>query len=154
MEILMSSKYPKDKFLYKRLFNLFGQRFLGNGLVTARDHEQWHKQRRIMDPAFSSLYLPFNERADKLMEKLSEEAENKTVANMLHLVNCVALDIITKILSKPDLVRSSEVGPGQYLEGRHWENQEPQGGASHINSHCVFRQDTSPTLPSMKVVCV
>ncbi|XP_020781675.2 cholesterol 24-hydroxylase-like isoform X1 [Boleophthalmus pectinirostris] len=107
-EILMSSKYPKDKFLYKRLFSLFGQRFLGNGLVTARDHEQWYKQRRIMDPAFSSLYLrgltsTFNERADKLMEKLSEEAENKTVANMLHLVNCVALDIIAKVAFGVDL---------------------------------------------------
>ncbi|KAA8583331.1 hypothetical protein FQN60_015877, partial [Etheostoma spectabile] len=29
-------------------------RFLGNGLITATDHEKWYKQRRIMDPAFSS----------------------------------------------------------------------------------------------------
>ncbi|MEQ2194667.1 hypothetical protein XENOCAPTIV_001182, partial [Xenoophorus captivus] len=76
-EILMSPKYLKDKVVYKRLFNLFGQRFFGNGLITARDHEMWYKQRRIMDPAFSSLYLrglmgTFNERAEKLMEKLSE----------------------------------------------------------------------------------
>ncbi|KAJ0027054.1 hypothetical protein NQD34_018054 [Periophthalmus magnuspinnatus] len=107
-EILMSPNYPKDKFFYKRLFNIFGQRFLGNGLVTALDHEQWYKQRRIMDPAFSSLYLrgltsTFNERADKLMDKLSEHAENKTVANMLHLFNCVALDVITKVAFGVDL---------------------------------------------------
>ncbi|CAK6963214.1 cholesterol 24-hydroxylase-like [Scomber scombrus] len=74
-EILMSPKYPKAKFLYKRLFNLFGQRFLGNGLVTAQNHELWYKQRRIMDPAFSSLYLgglmgTFNERAENLMKLL------------------------------------------------------------------------------------
>ncbi|KAK7907140.1 hypothetical protein WMY93_015752 [Mugilogobius chulae] len=107
-EVLMSSKYPKDKFLYKRLFNLFDQRFLGNGLVTARNHEQWYKQRRIMDPAFSSLYLrglmgTFNERAEKLMDKLSEEAENNTVANMLHLVNCVTMDVIAHVAFGVDL---------------------------------------------------
>ncbi|XP_033846327.1 cholesterol 24-hydroxylase-like isoform X3 [Periophthalmus magnuspinnatus] len=117
-EIIMSSKYPKDKFLYKRLFNLFGQRFLGNGLVTARNHEQWYKQRRIMDPAFSSLYLrglmsTFNERADKLMDKLSEHADNKTVANMLHLFNCVAMDIIAKVAFgvELDLLRTSSPFP-------------------------------------------
>ncbi|MEQ2282365.1 hypothetical protein AMECASPLE_039817, partial [Ameca splendens] len=53
-EILMSSKYLKDKVVYKRLFNLFGQRFFGNGLITAQDHEMWYKQRRIMDPALRS----------------------------------------------------------------------------------------------------
>ncbi|XP_044232450.1 cholesterol 24-hydroxylase-like isoform X1 [Thunnus albacares] len=107
-EILMSPKYPKDKFLYKRLFSLFGQRFLGNGLVTALDHEQWYKQRRIMDPAFSSLYLrglmgTFNETAEKLMSKLSEIADEKTEAKMLKLVNCVTLDVITKVAFGVDL---------------------------------------------------
>ncbi|XP_030577385.1 cholesterol 24-hydroxylase-like [Archocentrus centrarchus] len=107
-EVLMSPKYPKDKFVYKRLFYLFGQRFLGNGLVTAQDHEQWYKQRRIMDPAFSSVYLrglmgTFNERAEKLMDKLSDVAENKTEANMLHLVNSVTLDVITKVAFGVDL---------------------------------------------------
>uniref|UniRef100_A0A4W6D9I8 Cholesterol 24-hydroxylase n=1 Tax=Lates calcarifer TaxID=8187 RepID=A0A4W6D9I8_LATCA len=107
-EILMSPKYPKDKFVYKKLFNLFGQRFLGNGLVTAQDHKQWYKQRRIMDPAFSSLYLrglmgTFNETAEKLMEKLTDIADSKREANMLHLVNCVTLDVITKVAFGVDL---------------------------------------------------
>ncbi|XP_070843790.1 cholesterol 24-hydroxylase-like [Chaetodon trifascialis] len=107
-EILMSPKYPKNKLTYKRLFSLFGQRFLGNGLVTSQDHEQWYKQRRIMDPAFSSLYLrglmgTFNERAEKLMIKLSDFAETKTEANMLHLVNCVTMDVIAKVAFGVDL---------------------------------------------------
>ncbi|KAK2890379.1 hypothetical protein Q8A73_018679 [Channa argus] len=101
-EILMSSKYTKDEFSCKRLCNLFGQRFLGNGLITARDHELWYKQRRIMDPAFSSVYLrslmgTFNERAEKLMSKLSHVADDKTEATMLHLFNCVTLDVIAKV---------------------------------------------------------
>uniref|UniRef100_A0AAX7U9P3 Cytochrome P450, family 46, subfamily A, polypeptide 1, tandem duplicate 4 n=1 Tax=Astatotilapia calliptera TaxID=8154 RepID=A0AAX7U9P3_ASTCA len=83
-------------------------RFFGNGLITARDHEQWYKQRRIMDPAFSSLYLrglmgTFNETADKLMDKLAELADNKTEANMLHLLNCVTLDVISKVAFGVDL---------------------------------------------------
>ncbi|KAM9703853.1 cholesterol 24-hydroxylase-like isoform 1-T1 [Menidia menidia] len=107
-EILMSSKYPKQKFVYKRLFNLFGQRFFGNGLVTARDHDLWYKQRRLMDPSFSSLYLrglmgTFNERAEKLMDKLSEVSDNKTEANMLNLLNCVTLDVIAKVAFGMDL---------------------------------------------------
>uniref|UniRef100_A0A8C7XW25 Cholesterol 24-hydroxylase n=1 Tax=Oryzias sinensis TaxID=183150 RepID=A0A8C7XW25_9TELE len=101
-EVLMSPKHPKDKFTYKKLFHLFGQRFLGNGLITAQDHEMWYKQRRIMDPAFSSLYLrglmgTFNERAEKLMERLSEIADRNMEANMLNLVNCVTLDVINKV---------------------------------------------------------
>ncbi|XP_005724928.1 cholesterol 24-hydroxylase-like isoform X2 [Pundamilia nyererei] len=107
-QILMSPKYPKDKLVYKRLANLFGQRLLGNGLATARDHEQWYKQRRIMDPAFSSLYLrglmgTFNERAEKLMDKLADVADSKTEANMLQLVNYVTLDVITKVAFGVDL---------------------------------------------------
>uniref|UniRef100_A0AAY5L3H6 Cholesterol 24-hydroxylase n=1 Tax=Esox lucius TaxID=8010 RepID=A0AAY5L3H6_ESOLU len=101
-EVLMSPKYPKDRLVYKRLFNLFGQRFLGNGLVTAHDHDLWYKQRRIMDPAFSSLYLQslmgtFNERADMLMDKLGEMADTNTATSMQHMFNCVTLDVITKV---------------------------------------------------------
>nr|XP_033503761.1 cholesterol 24-hydroxylase-like [Epinephelus lanceolatus] len=117
-EVLMSPKYPKDRFLYKRLFYLFGQRFLGNGLVTAQDHEQWHKQRRIMDPAFSSLYLrglmgTFNERAEKLMTKLTDIADSKTEAHMLRLVNFVTLDVIAKVAFGVDLdqLKDSSVFP-------------------------------------------
>ncbi|XP_059211920.1 cholesterol 24-hydroxylase-like [Centropristis striata] len=107
-EILMSPKYPKDKFLCNSLFNLFGQRFLGTGLVTARDHDHWYKQRRIMDPAFSSLYLrglmgTFNERAEKLMIKLTDVADNKTETSMLKLVNFVTLDVIAKVAFGVDL---------------------------------------------------
>nr|AUX14952.1 cytochrome p450 CYP46A2 [Kryptolebias marmoratus] len=107
-EILMSPKYLKDKFVYKKLYNLFGQRFFGNGLVTVQNHELWYKQRRIMDPAFSTLYLrgligTFNERAEKLMDKLADAADNNTEANMLHLVNCVTLDVIAKVAFGMDL---------------------------------------------------
>ncbi|XP_061560138.1 cholesterol 24-hydroxylase-like [Phycodurus eques] len=107
-EVLMSSKYTKDMFLHKRLFSMFGQRFLGNGLVTARDYDQWHKQRRIIEPAFSSLYLrslmgTFNEQAEKLMTKLADIADKKSEARMLELVNRVTLGVIVKVAFGMDI---------------------------------------------------
>ncbi|KAM6965515.1 cholesterol 24-hydroxylase-like [Aplochiton taeniatus] len=107
-EIMMSPLYPKDDMVYKPLFYLFGLRFLGNGLVTARDHQQWYKQRRIMDPAFSSLYLrgligTFNERAERMIDKLADMADGQTEANMLHMCNCLTLDVITKVAFGVDL---------------------------------------------------
>lgn len=39
----------------------------------------------------------FNETAEKLMDKLSEIADNKTTANMLRLVNSVTMEIIAKV---------------------------------------------------------
>lgn len=107
-EFLMSSKYSKDPFVYKRLFHLFGRRFLGNGLVTAMNHNIWYKQRRIMDPAFSSSYLrglmgTFNERAECLMGRLEEIAEEQTTASMHKLVNSVTLDVICKVAFGVDL---------------------------------------------------
>ncbi|XP_062376870.1 cholesterol 24-hydroxylase-like isoform X2 [Sardina pilchardus] len=107
-EILMSPKYSKDPYVVKCLSSMFGVRFLGNGLLTALDHNQWHKQRRIMDPAFSSLYLRglmgvFNERAECLMEKLEEYAERQTPFQMDKLINTFTLDVITKVAFGVDL---------------------------------------------------
>lgn len=107
-EILMNPKYLKEKQMHDKLFNLFGVRFFGDGLVTVRDHEVWYKQRRIMDPAFSSLYLrglmgTFNERAEKLMSQLYDVADSESEAGMLHLLNQVTLDVIAKAAFGVDL---------------------------------------------------
>lgn len=39
----------------------------------------------------------FNERAEKLMDKLADMADTNTAANMHHMFNCVTLDVITKV---------------------------------------------------------
>ncbi|XP_076147089.1 cholesterol 24-hydroxylase-like [Alosa pseudoharengus] len=107
-EFLMSPKYSKDPYTCKRLSSMFGVRFLGNGLLSTLDHNQWYKQRRIMDPAFSSLYLrglmgTFNERAERLMEKLEEYSERQTPVQMDKLMNTFTLDVITKVAFGVDL---------------------------------------------------
>ncbi|NXP15743.1 CP46A hydroxylase, partial [Thinocorus orbignyianus] len=98
----MSPQYSKDRLVYGRVSKLFGERFIGNGLVTDCDYEHWHKQRRIMDPAFSRNYLiglmeTFNEKAEELMEKLEEKADGKTEFSMLTMMNRVTMDIIGKV---------------------------------------------------------
>ncbi|NXA91278.1 CP46A hydroxylase, partial [Melanocharis versteri] len=98
----MSPQHPKDPVVYGALFSLFGERFLGNGLVTVCNHEHWHKQRRIMDPAFSRSYLigvmeTFNEKAEELMEKLEEKADGKTEFSMLSMMSRVTMDIVGKV---------------------------------------------------------
>ncbi|XP_073667559.1 cholesterol 24-hydroxylase-like [Paramisgurnus dabryanus] len=118
--ILMSPKYPKDPIFYKQLFNLFGTRFLGNGLVTAVDHDVWYRQRRIMDPAFSSSYLrglmgTFNEMSERLMDKLEENADGKTPVVMHDMVNCVTLDVITKVLKETLRLYPTAPGTSRWL---------------------------------------
>ncbi|XP_029453783.1 cholesterol 24-hydroxylase isoform X2 [Rhinatrema bivittatum] len=99
-EYLMSPKYTKDVF-YNQLFNLFGVRFLGRGLVTDQDYDHWHKQRRVMDPAFSRTYLTglmgiFNEKAEDLTENLMGKADGRTEVRMHDLLSRVTLDVIAK----------------------------------------------------------
>ncbi|CAJ0940772.1 unnamed protein product [Ranitomeya imitator] len=100
-EFLMSPKYTKDPF-YKQIENLFGTRFMGTGLVTDRDYEHWHKQRRIMDPAFSRTYLKglmgtFNEKAEDLVDKLGDKADGKCHVGMHDMLSRLTLDVIAKV---------------------------------------------------------
>ncbi|XP_056403232.1 cholesterol 24-hydroxylase-like [Hyla sarda] len=100
-EFLMSPKYTKDDF-YDRIHSMFGTRFMGNGLVTDRNHEHWYKQRRIMDPSFSKSNLmqsmtTFNDKAEDLMEKLREKADWKSHIVMHKMMSRVTLDVIAKV---------------------------------------------------------
>uniref|UniRef100_A0ABM5FBG2 Cholesterol 24-hydroxylase-like isoform X1 n=1 Tax=Pogona vitticeps TaxID=103695 RepID=A0ABM5FBG2_9SAUR len=101
-EYLMLPQYPKDRIVYGRFFNMFGLRFFGNGLVTDPDYDHWHKQRRIMDPAFSRIYLiglmgSFNDQVEELMKELQKKADGETQVDVMNLLRRVTLDIIAKV---------------------------------------------------------
>ncbi|XP_053132971.1 cholesterol 24-hydroxylase-like isoform X2 [Hemicordylus capensis] len=107
-EFLMSPQYPKDPIVYGSLYYICGERFLGNGLTATLDYEHWHKQRRIMDPAFSRTYLMgllgiFNDKAEELMKELAKKADGKTEVNVMSLLEKVTLDIIAKAAFGMDL---------------------------------------------------
>uniref|UniRef100_A0A452I3F7 Cholesterol 24-hydroxylase n=1 Tax=Gopherus agassizii TaxID=38772 RepID=A0A452I3F7_9SAUR len=98
----MIPQYPKDRITYSKFYAIFGMRFLGNGLVTDLNHDHWYKQRRIMDPAFSRIYLiglmeTFNEKAEELMKKLEEKADGKTELDIMSMMSRVTLDVIAKV---------------------------------------------------------
>ncbi|KAM4014201.1 cholesterol 24-hydroxylase-like isoform 1-T1 [Anomaloglossus baeobatrachus] len=106
-EFLLSPKYTKDDF-YERLHFMFGSRFMGRGLLTDTDYSHWHKQRRLMDPAFSKSYLigsmqTFNEKAEEMVEKLSEMADWKQQIKMHEMFGKVTMDVIAKIAFAMDL---------------------------------------------------
>ncbi|XP_072284108.1 cholesterol 24-hydroxylase-like isoform X2 [Pyxicephalus adspersus] len=104
VKILLSSpesvKYKKDA-EYNRACHLFGERFMGNGLVTDQDNEHWEKQRRLMEPAFSENYLmglmgAFNEKAEELVNMLTEKADGTCQVEMHDILSRVTLDSLAK----------------------------------------------------------
>ncbi|KAM5125900.1 cholesterol 24-hydroxylase-like [Callospermophilus lateralis] len=58
-KFLMSTKYNKDSKMYRAIQTVFGERLFGQGLVSECDYERWHKQRRVMDLAFSRSFGPY-----------------------------------------------------------------------------------------------
>ncbi|XP_072486364.1 cholesterol 24-hydroxylase isoform X2 [Notamacropus eugenii] len=100
---LMSSQYKKDARIYSKLQNLFGERFLGRGLVSELDHELWQKQRRILDLAFHRSYLmsllgTFNEKVEEMMEILEAKADGKTEVCMEDMIYSTVYAISAKAL--------------------------------------------------------
>lgn len=104
-DILVASNLPKHFLAYSDLGYLFGQRFLGNGLATNVDNENWKRRRGIMNPAFHRKYLKdlmisFNATADLLIAHLGKMADGKTEVCLLEQFGHAALDIICKVTTE------------------------------------------------------
>nr|XP_028569690.1 cholesterol 24-hydroxylase-like isoform X3 [Podarcis muralis] len=100
---LTSPEYPKDPMVYRGLHDMYGVRFLGQGLSAVLDYNHWHNQRRIMDPAFKPTYLmglmgTFNEVAEELMEVLEKKGTGANGVDVMSLLRRMTLDIIAKYL--------------------------------------------------------
>ncbi|GAB5573160.1 cholesterol 24-hydroxylase isoform X1 [Prionailurus iriomotensis] len=100
-KFLMSTKYNKDSKMYHAIQTVFGERLFGQGLVSECDYERWHKQRRVMDLAFSrsslvSLMETFNEKAEQLVEILEAKADGQTPVSMQDMLTCTTMDILAK----------------------------------------------------------
>ncbi|XP_036986301.2 cholesterol 24-hydroxylase isoform X2 [Artibeus jamaicensis] len=100
-KFLMSTKYNKDSKMYHAIQTVFGERLFGQGLVSECDYERWHKQRRVMDLAFSrsslvSLMGTFNEKAEQLVEILEAKADGQTPVSMQEMLTCTTIDILAK----------------------------------------------------------
>ncbi|XP_057344136.1 cholesterol 24-hydroxylase isoform X2 [Manis pentadactyla] len=100
-KFLMSTKYNKDSKMYHAIQTVFGERLFGQGLVSVCDYEHWHKQRRVLDLAFSrsslvSLMETFNEKAEQLVEILEAKADGQTPVSMQDMLTCATMDIMAK----------------------------------------------------------
>ncbi|XP_053231258.1 cholesterol 24-hydroxylase-like isoform X1 [Podarcis raffonei] len=99
---LTSPEYSKDPMVYRGLHDMYGVRFLGQGLSAVLDYNHWHNQRRIMDPAFKPTYLmglmgTFNDVAEELMEVLEKKGTGANGVDVMSLLRRVTLDIIAKV---------------------------------------------------------
>lgn len=99
---LVNLNLPKNPFSYTSLGFPFGQRMVGNGLVTQMDHGVWQKRRTVLNPAFHRRHLmnfmsAFNNSCDLFLSKLDEMADGKTVVDMAQEFSRVTLDVIGKV---------------------------------------------------------
>ncbi|KAK2561702.1 Cholesterol 24-hydroxylase [Acropora cervicornis] len=105
---LVTLNLPKNSFGAKNFAFPYGQRFVGNGLVTELDHEVWQKHRSLLNPAFHRRYLmnlmtAFNSSCDLFLNKLDEMADGKTVVDMAEEFARVTMDVIGKVAFDVDL---------------------------------------------------
>ena len=106
---LVTLNLPKNSFGAKNFAFPYGQRFVGNGLVTELDHEVWQKRRSLLNPAFHRRYLmnlmtAFNSSCDLFLNNLDEMADGKTVVDMAEEFARVTMDVIGKVCAKDVIV--------------------------------------------------
>ncbi|XP_068689860.1 cholesterol 24-hydroxylase-like [Montipora foliosa] len=122
-KVLITCNYPKDAWSYNKLAYVFGERFLGKGLVTETDHEKWKVKRLSLNPAFHKTYLKelteqFNASCDVFLEKLTELADGKTEVLMADEFNKITLDIIAKVAFGMDskIIEGDSIFPAAFKE--------------------------------------
>lgn len=100
-ELLMSTEYIKPWLSYRAFYKVFGQRFMGKGLVSEIDNSVWERHRKVLNPAFHRKYLMelmsvFNDSADRLTDYLTSKADGKTEVSLMDAFERVTLDVIAK----------------------------------------------------------
>ncbi|XP_078374662.1 cholesterol 24-hydroxylase-like [Oculina patagonica] len=107
-DTLILKNLPKHPLSYANLGYLYAQRFLGQGLATNMDYEDWKRRRMILNPAFhrkclKDLMSSFNSTANLLLEHLSTMADGKTEIRMFDQFSRAALDVICKVAFGMDM---------------------------------------------------
>lgn len=103
-EVLITKNLPRDKFGYSHLASLFGERMLGQGLLSEVSEEEWRWKRATLDPGF---YRPsivgmidnFNTTCDSFLQRLESLADGKAEVSMAEELVRINLDLIAKVFS-------------------------------------------------------
>lgn len=105
--IVMDIKNDKPKSFNRAFSHTFGERFLGNGLVTVVDYETWKPKRKLYDSSFNKSYLktlvePLNSLVDHFLEELKPLADGKTEVLMSDHVRDFTLGVVSKVVFGTD----------------------------------------------------
>lgn len=111
-EVLITKNLPRDKFGYSHLASLFGERMLGQGLLSEVSEEEWRWKRATLDPGF---YRPsivgmidnFNTTCDSFLQRLESLADGKAEVSMAEELVRINLDLIAKVAFDLDLNSTS-----------------------------------------------
>ncbi|KAL5473718.1 hypothetical protein EMCRGX_G028252 [Ephydatia muelleri] len=104
----VASDETVNKSTLNKLFsNVFGRRFLGQGLFTILDYKSWKPRRKLYDPSFKrsslkDLLVKFNECGDTFLERLRPHADGKTEVSMKEAFHEATLDVISKAAFSSD----------------------------------------------------
>ncbi|XP_069117511.1 cholesterol 24-hydroxylase-like isoform X2 [Argopecten irradians] len=107
-DVLVTGNHPKSKLLYSSIQNLFGTRFMGQGLESQIDRKHWILQRMHLDQWFKPHFLrqfasEFNEFANQFVEQLEAGADGRTDVEMLSLFNRLTSHLLNKVAFNIDL---------------------------------------------------
>lgn len=107
-QVLVVKDLPKDPFGYKRFQYVFGQRFLGRGLLTDLDRLTWESKRRALAPAFHrnkliNLLPTINSRCESFLQRLEDLADGKTEVAMADEISVFTLDSLLKLAFSLDM---------------------------------------------------
>ncbi|ELU08623.1 hypothetical protein CAPTEDRAFT_220705 [Capitella teleta] len=135
-EILTKKDYPKCDMIYGMLFNVCGQRFLGRGLVTNTDQNEWTVKHKHIAPAFKRFNLKgfmgqLDNCIDLWVNNLSLVADGQTLVNLAGRLDQLALDIIINFSCGSDQLPSEAESKKLFncfeliLEGMEEQHRDP-----------------------------
>ncbi|XP_033734288.1 cholesterol 24-hydroxylase-like [Pecten maximus] len=107
-DVLVTGNHPKSKAIYSNLTQMFGARYLGQGLESEIDQKEWIIHRMHFNHWFKPHHLrqftpDYNEFADSLVQTLEQHADGKTHVHMEELFYKVILHLLSKVAYNFDL---------------------------------------------------
>ncbi|EDO47129.1 predicted protein [Nematostella vectensis] len=108
-EAIIKYNLPKPVKFYQSMSEMFGVRFMKDGLVTIPYHEVWKKKRMpLIQLSFAREHLKtlissFNQSCDLFIETLKPLADGKTEVCMLDQFHRITMDVIMKVAFSLDL---------------------------------------------------
>nr|UOU03248.1 cytochrome P450 3049E2-2 [Brachionus rubens] len=105
---LIDKDLPKSNDVYHMIGFPFGERFMGNGLLTELNLKRWRHRRSLFNHGFKKSVLveslaQFNTKGNLLVKKLYSMSNNEESFSIFYEFNRMTLDVIAKVQVAFDL---------------------------------------------------